>query len=168
MMQPIINEWQLDTKLNRALQQQHRADFALWLAVLSPAVEEMAAFYTPSPSAEVLQHDLYQQLAVRKSRDFAWQPDDAVRIQERSMAVQQSLAQLKLQSALNPEPWVWQDSARKLANEVFSNLDSHCRRRLQGVMIEVPVTDETALYDILQQLDTEHSEEMNSIPETYQ
>lgn len=168
MMQPIINEWQLDTKLNQALQQQHRADFALWLAVLSPAVDEMAAFYTPSPRLEPLQHDLYQQLAVRKSRDFAWQPDDAAKMQQHSMAVQHSLAQLKLQSALNPEPWVWQDSAKKLANEVFSNLDHHCRRRLQGAMIEVPVTDETALYDILQQLESTYPEGVHETQEVYQ
>lgn len=154
MMQPIINEWQLDTKLNQALQLQHRADFSLWLAVLSPAVDEMAAFYTPLPTVSSPAHNLYQQLAVRKDRGFALEVDDAALMRKHSIAVQQSVAQLKLQLGLNPAPWVWQDNSKKLDNQVLSNLDNHCRRRLQSALPERREADETALYEILQQLDT--------------
>ncbi|GHG70741.1 hypothetical protein GCM10010919_21490 [Alishewanella longhuensis] len=159
-MQPIVNEWQLDTKLNQALQQQHRADFALWLAVLSPAVNEMAAFYTPLPGVSEVEHNLYQRLAVRKSRSFALALHDSELMQKHSIAAQQSLAQLKLQSELNPAPWVWQDNAKKLDNQVFASLDSHCRRRLQGSLPERTETDETALYEMLQQLNKQPSSDV--------
>lgn len=153
-MQPIINEWQLDTKLNQALQQQHRADFALWLAVLSPAVNEMAAFYTPVPRVSEVEHNLYQQLALRKTRGFALEAADIELMQKHSVALQQSLAQLKLQGELTPAPWVWQDNTKKLDNQVFGSLDSHCRRRLQGALPERSEVDETGLYEMLQQLNT--------------
>ncbi|CAM5190499.1 VC2046/SO_2500 family protein [Alishewanella longhuensis] len=153
-MQPIINEWQLDTKLNQALQQQHRADFALWLAVLSPAVNEMAAFYTPLPRVSETKYNLYQQLAVREARGFALEAGDIELMQNHSVAVQQSLAQVKLQGELTPAPWVWQDNTKKLDNQVFASLDSHCRRRLQGALPERSETDETGLYEMLQQLNT--------------
>lgn len=156
-MQPIINEWQLDTTLNRALQNQHRADFALWLAVLSPAVNEMAAFFTPETAQCQPQHDLYQQLSVRPSRDFAWQDDDTRLMRKHSEAVLTSLAQLKLEYALNPAPWVRQNNPKKIEGDVYANLDSHTRRRLQGILPSKTSVDETGLYEILQQLhDPEH------------
>lgn len=167
-MQPIINEWQLDTKLNQALQQQHRADFALWLAVLSPAVNEMAAFYTPLARVAEVEHNLYQQLAVRKSRNFALESHDVELMQKQSVAAQQSLAQLKLQSELNPAPWVKQNNAKKLDNEVFSSLDSHSRRRLQGGLPERPAADETALYEVLQQLNQQSASDVSDTEMAYQ
>lgn len=168
MMQPIINEWQLDTKLNQALQQQHRADFALWLAVLSPAVNEMAAFCTPLPRTSEPAHNLYQQLAVRKCRDFALSEADVVLMHQHSMAAQQSLAQLKLQYALNPAPWVFEDNAKKLDNQVLANLDSHSRRRLQGALIERAEVDETALYEVLEQMNSTSFTDINVQEGVYQ
>lgn len=153
-MQPIINEWQLGSKLNQALQQQHRADFALWLAVLSPAVNEMAAFHTPLPRVSEIEHTLYQQLTVRKARAFAFEAGDIALLHSHSTAAQHSLAQVKLQGELSPAPWVWQDNPKKLDGQVFDNLDSHSRRRLQGAASARPEVDETGLYEMLQQLNT--------------
>lgn len=153
-MQPIINEWQLDTKLNQALQQQHRADFALWLAVLSPAVNEMAVFCTPQPRGSETTNNLYQQLALREARGFALDIGDIELMQKHSNAAQHSLAQLKLQCELTPAPWVLQDNSKKLDSQVFDNLDTHCRRRLKGALPERSETNEAGLYEILQQLNT--------------
>lgn len=151
-MQPIFNEWQLESKLNCALQQQHRADFGLWLAMLSPAVDEMAAFQTPVPRTDHIDTDLYQRLSVNKMRSPCWQRADDVNAVKYSEAAQISLAQLKLQHALTPEPWVWQDSPKKLSAFVIASLPLHCQRRLQGIEPKAMETDETALYDILTQL----------------
>ena len=75
-MIPLVNEWQLKSQLNQAIQSQHRADFALWLAMLSPAVEEMAQFF-PQPLADEPQKPtLYQQLGVKPQRDYAMQEAD--------------------------------------------------------------------------------------------
>lgn len=154
-MQPIINEWQLGTKLNTALQQQHRADFALWLAVLSPAVEEMAAFYTPQASQPLPDTNLYQQLAVTRRRSFAIQQSDSGLWQKYSVAASLSLAQLKLQIELNPAPWVLQDDAKKLDSQLLAGLDSHCLRKRVPATELVAATDEAALYEILQQLNND-------------
>lgn len=161
MMQPIINEWQLGTKLNVALQQQHRADFALWLAVLSPAVEEMAAFYTPQASQPVPDSNLYQQLAVTKRRSFAVQPSDSGLWHKYSEAALLSLAQLKLQIELNPAPWVLQDDAKKLDSQLLAGLDHHCLRKRVAAPQQVAATDETALYEILQQLNNDVATELS-------
>jgi hypothetical protein len=151
-MQPLINEWQLGTKLNQALQHQHRADFSLWLALLSPAIEEMAAFLTPVSEAKPANPDLYRALGLVKNRSFGWQPHDATTLHQQSVAVQQSLAQLKLHSYLQPEPWVLQEDPRKLDAQIIADLDAHCRRRLSSATLERPATDETALFEILEQL----------------
>lgn len=151
-MQPIINEWQLGDRLGKALQHQQRADFALWLAFLSPAVEEMAEFQTPVNQAAQPKHDLYQQLAVSKRRSFAYQTTDDQTLLQQSQAAQQGLAQLKLYSYLQEQPWVWQEDKRKLEPQVFADLDLHCRRRLAGDNMAPSVSDETALYEILEQL----------------
>lgn len=153
-MQAIINEWQLGNALNQALQQQHRADFSLWLAFLSPAVDDMAAFSTPASVTDKLEHNLYQQFSIQKARGVAWQAGDNERLFCQSLAAQHSLAQLKLQDALTPEPWVLQDNPKKLADSVLANLDVHCIRRLQGDEKPVVTTDETALYEILDNLAT--------------
>ncbi|WP_445424706.1 MULTISPECIES: VC2046/SO_2500 family protein [unclassified Alishewanella] len=151
-MQAIINEWQLGTTLNQALQQQHRADFALWLAVLSPAVQEMAAFYTPLPKSVEVNATLYQQLFVRQRRSFAWQETDAAVLAQLNRSAQTSLRQLKLQSALTPEPWVRKDDAKKLDGRLMSNLDQHAIRRLSGKEPPIQEGDETVLYEMLQEL----------------
>lgn len=151
-MQPLINEWQLGTKLNQALQHQHRADFSLWLALLSPAIEEMAAFQTPVSEVKPANSDLYQVLGLVKTRSFGWQKHDTTTLQQQSVAIQYSLAQLKLHSYLQPEPWVLQEDSRKLDSQIIADLDAHCRRRLNSAPIERPATDETALFEILEQL----------------
>jgi hypothetical protein len=151
-MQPLINEWQLGTKLNQALQHQQRGDFSLWLALLSPAIEEMAAFQTPISETEPINHDLYQALGVVKTRSFGWQQPDSKTLQQQSVAVQQSLAQLKLQSYLHPEPWVLLEDPRKLDPQIIADLDLHCRRRLNSASLNRETTDETALFEILEQL----------------
>ena len=151
-MQAIINEWQLGTTLNQALQQQHRADFALWLAVLSPAVQEMAAFYTPLPKGTERNSTVYQQLSVRQRRSFAWQTTDAAVLEQLNKSAQASIRQLKLQSALTPEPWVRTDDAKKLDGRLRSNLDQHALRRVEGPAESIPDSDETGLYEMLQGL----------------
>lgn len=151
-MQPLINEWQLGNKLNQALQQQQRADFSLWLALLSPAVEEMAAFETPASESKKSAMDYYQALGINKSRGYSWQQQDGALLHKQSLAAHCSLVQLKLQSYLNPEPWVLQEDSRKLDSPLIADLDPHCRRRLAGTTIEQQSRDETALFEILEEL----------------
>lgn len=151
----VINEWQLDVKLNSALQQAQRADFALYLSLLSPAVEESAQFYTPESLNQTSTDQLYQRLGIssERARSFALLDGDDVTMQRHSNALQQSgLAQLKLASYLTPPPLVQYDNNKRIDNTVWQNLSLHTRRHLQNVHAEKAETDPAALYEVLQQL----------------
>ena len=150
-MLQLINEWQLKGQLNQALQHEQRADFALWLAMLSPAVDEMAAFCLADDHATKVQTDLYQQLGVVKSRDFAMKNNELACLTAQHQAfLQDGLTQCRLQSLLLPPALVVKQDAKKLSAEVLDNLEFHSKRRLENLSVETINTDPTALYDILQ------------------
>lgn len=152
-MTTIINEWQLDCRLNQALNQHHRADFALWLAFLSPAIDEMAEFQTPQPGVPANKQDLYTKFSVRQARGFGWKETDLVTLKSYNKALNScGLSQLKLQQYLVTGPLVLADNSAKLASEVAQNLDAHSQRRRDGHNVSREEADPTALYDILQQL----------------
>ncbi len=152
-MSLIINEWQLGVRLNSALQHQQRADFSLWLALLSPETAEMAEFCTPDGSAEPVQHDIYQQLSIRPSRDFGLSEGDLETMQQQNQALQQAgIPGLKLVSALLPEPLVLKDDPRKIPENIWHNLSLHSRRRLTEGNIGRDEANPAGLYQILQQL----------------
>lgn len=150
-MLQLINEWQLKGQLNQALQHNQRADFALWLAMLSPAVDEMAAFCLADSQATKIQTNLYQQLGVVKARDFAMQANDIACLTAQHQAfLQDGLTQCRLQSLLSPPALVVKNDAKKLSAEVLDNLEFHTQRHMNYQEPEVVTTDPTALYDILQ------------------
>ena len=147
----LINEWQLNTQLNQALQQQHRADFSLYLAMLSPAAEEMAPFYPPPAVTEPNKPDLYRQLAVRPARDFALQQADLdPMLQQNSALTEAGITEWRLLHLLHPTPTVIKHDAKKIAADVMDNIDLHSRRRLLGEYAMTHEHDVTSLYEILQ------------------
>lgn len=150
-MLQLVNEWQLQGQLNQALLHHQRADFALWLAMLSPAVDEMAAFCLPDGQTETEKPALYQQLGVQKHRDFAMQQQDIACLTAQHQAfIQSGLAQCRLQHLLMPPPVVVRHDAKKLSAEVLDSLDFHTRRHLNKQEADQITPDPTALYDILQ------------------
>ncbi|MDX5406984.1 MAG: hypothetical protein LPK11_08090 [Chromatiaceae bacterium] len=151
----VINEWQLDVKLNQALHQAHRADFALYLSLLSPEVEEAAQFYTPEPVVEPKTDRLRQQLGIDTSvaRRFALQDGDLDRLRQHSVALNRGgLSQLKLTSYLNPGPLTRFDEQKRIRGDVWQSLSLHARRHLTADTINKMPADPTALYEVLQQL----------------
>jgi hypothetical protein len=151
----IINEWQLDSKLNAALQQAQRADFALFLALLSPAVEESAEFFTPEAKEEVSRKDLYQQFGVMAERNFAMHDTDPILMRWHSEALQAGgLAQLKLMSSLNAAPMAFHDDNKRIDSDVWQNCSLHSRRRILQQMPVKPEANPAALYEVLQQLNS--------------
>lgn len=152
-MLQLINEWQLKGQLNQALQHNQRADFALWLAMLSPAVDEMASFCLADDQPTKIQTDLYQQLGVVKTRDFAMQNDELACLNAQHQAfLQDGLTQCRLQSLLLPPALVVKHDAKKLSAEVLDNLELHTKRHLNQQGAATVTTDATALYDILQEI----------------
>ena len=151
----LIHEWQIGPKMNEALHKQQPADFRLWRAMLSAAVEEQAAFVLKQAKNETAVRSLRQILGVQAARPFNWQAGDQTSSHLCSKAMQQSFTQIRLQQQLTPLPWVLKDDASKLEPRVADNLDLHSRRRLYQVEMEPVAADATALYEVLQQLDNQ-------------
>lgn len=152
-MIPLVNEWQLQSQLNQALQTHHRADFSLWLAMLSPAVEEMAQFFPPPLADEPQKHTLYQQLGVHPQRDYAMKEDDAELFDAQHQAlVTDSYTQWRLLSLLKPTAVVVCQDAKKLSADVTESLGFHTKRRLSATALSMPTADPTLMYEMLQQM----------------
>ena len=152
-MIPLVNEWQLQSQLNQALQTQHRADFSLWLAMLSPAIEEMAQFF-PTPLADEPQKPtLYQQLGVDPQRDYAMQETDVDLFDTQHQAlVADGFTQWRLLSLLNPNAVVVRHDPKKLSADVTESLSFHTKRRMSATPLSMPTADPTLMYDMLQQM----------------
>ncbi|GAB2925705.1 VC2046/SO_2500 family protein [Rheinheimera gaetbuli] len=149
----VFNEWQLNSKLNRALQSSQRADFAMYLAWITPAVDEAAQFCTPQLPIEHIQQNLQQQLGVQDARTFCQIETDIEVMLHHSEALQQSgLAQLKLATYLNQPPLAQFDDKSRLATEIWQSLSLHTRRRLQQITPSKQDANPTELYELLEQL----------------
>lgn len=149
----IVNEWQLGGKLNSALQAVQRADFAYYLALLSPRVDESAEFFTPEAENEIKSVDLYKALHIDKARPLQYSAGDEAILHQQSRALYEGgLAQLKLLSYLRAAPLAEFNDAKRLDAAVLQNLSLHSRRQLAGNKLEKPQADPTALYEVLQNL----------------
>ncbi|MDP5136352.1 VC2046/SO_2500 family protein [Rheinheimera baltica] len=149
----IINEWQLNSELNTALQHSHRADFSLYLSLLSTAIEESAEFNTPSADTNKTVKDIYKQFSVEKERHYALNEADIGLLNRHCQAMQtDGLVQLKLAIYLNPPPLSQFDDKNRLNSDIWQNLSLHSRRRLQQQNMTRQETNPAALYEVLQQL----------------
>lgn len=149
----LINEWQLGNELNLALQHQHRADFRLWLSLLSPAIEEQANFCLPDANATPQAVDLQQQLQLVPPRDPALQEKDIDAMLQHSLLMQRGgFAAMRLGVLLQPPPLVVRHDAKKLNADLSDNLSLHCQRHIQQHAAPVQTLDATQLFDVLEQL----------------
>jgi hypothetical protein len=156
-MIPLVNEWQLQSQLNQALQTQHRADFSLWLAMLSPAVEEMAQFFPPPLADDAKKPTLYQQLGVHPQRDYAMDQHDVALLDTHHKALlSDSYTQWRLLSLLNPTAVVVCNDAKKLSADVTESLGFHTKRRLSPEALSMPTADPTLMYEMLQQMSSSY------------
>lgn len=128
----LINEWQLGTQLNQALHQQRRADFQLWLAALSPAIEEQAEFCLADADATPKTADLRTQLQLAEPRNAAMSATDIPLMQRHNSVFQQGgFSALRLATLLQPAPVVIEHDSRKLSASLKDNLSLHVLRHLQ-------------------------------------
>ena len=148
----IINEWQLGNQLNQALSAARPADFRLWLALLSPAIEEQAEFCWPA-EIQTKQADLRRVYQLAPERDLAMQTDDLIDLTASHQAfISHGLTEWRLRQLLRPAPQVVRHDAQKLPADVQDNISLHCKRKLQQQQPPAAAPDATLLYDVLQQL----------------
>lgn len=153
----LINEWQLGNRLNQSLDKGQAADFRLWLAMLSPAIEEQAEFCreVPPKPADIDYRALYQ-LPAQRSAGLQ-DGDVAALTYSQTLLIQQGLTDWRLQSLLCPPPQVVRHDAKKLSADIWDNLSLHCRRHLTadaaGSTAILP--DPALLLDVLDRLTDE-------------
>lgn len=153
----LIHEWQLGPKLSSALQQQQPADFRLWRAMLSTAVEEQAAFVLQQQHKVEPKTPIRQLFGLPALRPLDYQAEDESNFKQLNTALQSDgLVQARLLQQLRQYPWVMKDQAKKLDARVEDNLDAHARRRYQQESMEAVEADATQLYEVLQQLHMPH------------
>lgn len=149
----LINEWQLNTELNRALQLHQHADFQLWLSFLSPATEEQASFCFPDQAATPKPDNLQHQLQLAVKRDPALRGEDIdIMCRHNHLMQHGGFAAMRLGLLLQPPPAVIQHDAKKLSADLMENLSLHCKRHLSKQPVPDQPADATLLYDVLEQL----------------
>lgn len=148
----IINEWQLGNQLNQALDSARPADFRLFLAMLSPAIEEQAEFcWAAEPIGKTV--DLRRQYQLAPERDLAMHGTDLADLADSHQAfISHGLTEWRLRNLLRPAPQVIRHDAKKLPADVEDNVSLHCKRKLRQQQRPELKPDATLLYDVLQQL----------------
>ena len=151
----IINEWQLGHKLSSAIIHAQRADFAFYLALLSPNVEESAQFSTPvsTPESDSKTHDIYHKFGLTPLREYSMQESDISVLKQHNTLFQQGgFNALRLASSLNAPPLSQFNDCKRIDQEVWQNCSAHCRRHIRGQFSEPQTVNPAALYEVLQQL----------------
>ncbi|HSG53181.1 MAG TPA: VC2046/SO_2500 family protein [Rheinheimera sp.] len=149
----IINEWQLGSKLSTAINQAQRSDFAFYLALLSPDVEESAQFATPEPELVSQVNDIYKQFAIKPHREYSLIKEDISVLYQHSLQLKHGgLSALRLASSLNAPPLSQFNDTKRIDEEVWQNCSAHSRRHIRGQFSEQQAANPAALYEVLQQL----------------
>ncbi|BDM64020.1 queD-like protein [Shewanella sp. NFH-SH190041] len=130
-----INERLLGSRLNQALGQQRRGEFALLLAMLSQDVCQQSQFsgMTPSPDTSSL---LYQQLDVPAPAPYLREitPDRPL-INHAQQFYVGGMPCFRLQQCLTPEPVLSRGQQPAYMLDALLNTDLHTQRQARGESI---------------------------------
>lgn len=127
----LINEVNLGTRLNHAVSDDRRGEFALLLAMLSDDARDMAQFNLPH-SLKDTESRLHQQFELPQSQPLlANIAEDAVT--DNSAAFhQQGMSAFHLQQSLTPEALVIRGHESMAMNAVLNNCDPITLSRYRG------------------------------------
>ncbi len=150
---PLIHELQIEGKLNTALQTSQRADFALWLSMLSPKTEEFSVFQLEADDidcARIDEEGLKKQLGVSAEHRLNADDDYFAKANEFSNALHNAgLASNKLSVYLVKDVLSQYNDAKKLDDNVLMNCPSHTQRLLMAEQTSIKVeSDITQLKEV--------------------
>ncbi|MEZ9199719.1 VC2046/SO_2500 family protein [Shewanella sp. 10N.286.54.B9] len=133
---PLVNELQLGSRLNCAVESNRRGEFALLLSLLSADARDMAQFQTPEFKDEDLRAKFElggsQALIKRLSKDSP--------VTNNSTAFQNGgVTAFRLNNAMDEEALVIRGNEQLDMEEVLANCDNHARNRYQNIAIEQSV-----------------------------
>ena len=130
---PLVNELQLGSRLNCAVESNRRGEFALLLSLLSADARDMAQFQTPEFKDEDLRAKFElggsQALIKRLSKDSP--------VTNNSTAFQNGgVTAFRLNNAIDEEALVIRGNEQLEMEDVLANCDIHARNRYQNIANE--------------------------------
>ncbi|NOU50907.1 queD like 2 [Pseudoalteromonas sp. JBTF-M23] len=152
----LTREDQLGSALSVSVAEHRRADFAMLLAMLSQDALDFSQFHLPEAQdseADLSEQALKKELQIGPQRALAPEQFDMLIGQDNAKILAQStLASLKLQDYLNPEPLVIRDDKTHIPLVVVDNCDIAVRKRLEAIKEghakdEKPAMNAAGFYD---------------------
>ncbi|ATC94383.1 VC2046/SO_2500 family protein [Pseudoalteromonas tunicata] len=132
----LTNEIQLGNKLGVCISENRRSDFALLLSMLSADPLDFAQFHLPyeekkpAYGTQADNEDLRLKLGAGPLQALAVKPIDfLIGAENAAMVQEQGLAQLKLQTYLNPEPLAIRDDKDYISSDIISNCNLNVQKR---------------------------------------
>lgn len=133
---PLVNELQLGSRLNSAVESNRRGEFALLLSLLSADARDMAQFQTP----EFKQEDLRTKFELGGSQPLIKRLSTDSPVTNNSTAFQNGgVTAFRLNNAMDEEALVIRGNEQLDMEEVLANCDNHTRNRYQNIAIEQSV-----------------------------
>ena len=133
---PLVNELQLGSRLNSAVESNRRGEFALLLSLLSADARDMAQFQTP----EFKQEDLRTKFELGGSQPLIKRLSTDSPVTNNSTAFQNGgVIAFRLNNAMDEEALVIRGNEQLDMEEVLANCDNHTRNRYQNIAIEQSV-----------------------------
>ncbi|NTS76138.1 hypothetical protein HR060_04585 [Catenovulum sp. SM1970] len=151
----LVHELQLDNKLNQSIQQKHRADFSLMLAMLSADAKEFSQFQLPAESLEdsrldenQLKKELGVHPEVRLDADESYY--QIANYFSQSLA-SGGLAGSKLSIYLYRDTLAEHNDAKKVDEATLANCSSHTQRHIkEGIYRESKEADITQMLEVVE------------------
>ncbi|MBT1063480.1 hypothetical protein KJY73_07830 [Bowmanella sp. Y26] len=149
-MQSVVNDLEFSGVLNRAAKPGQAQTFSLLLSMLQQNLLER-----PLPARQE-QPDTYSSLPeITHTPAIPLQAESAHwhQMEVQGAYIQhQLLASARLWQCMHPSPLALYNDVKRIDDAVTNNCDWHCQQRLKGHSTEPMLSDETALFDILEQL----------------
>lgn len=127
----LINEVNLGTRLNHAVSDDRRGEFALLLAMLSDDARDMAQFHLPH-SLEDTDSRLRQRFELPRSQPLLVNITEQAVIDNSAVFHQQGMSAFHLQQSLTPEALVIRGHESIAMNAVLNNCDRVTQSRYRG------------------------------------
>ncbi len=149
----LLNESQLDNRLNKSVHEQRSGEFALLLAMLSHDVLDFSQFHLPKSelaNTQISEQALRNQLGAGPKQALApEQFDMLIGEQNAFRLLSGGLTDIRFRQCLNPEPLTIRDDKYHVPLNVIDNCEPAVRKRYytNNSVTERPQMDAAAFYD---------------------
>ncbi|AXV64937.1 MULTISPECIES: VC2046/SO_2500 family protein [Pseudoalteromonas] len=151
----LLNESQLDNRLNKSVHEHRQGEFALLLAMLSHDALDFSQFHLPKTEltdTQSSEHVLRNELGAGPKQPLAPEQYDMLIGQNNGLRLLQGgLSDIRLRNCLSPEPLAIRDDKNHVPLEVIDNCEPAVRKRYydKNAPTERMQMDAAAFYDSL-------------------